>query len=320
MAELSGRPAVHVRVPASSANLGPGFDAVGLALALYDDVTVEVTEAGVRVDIAGEGADRLPRDEHHLVACTVRSGLEQLGVEVPGLHLSCTNRIPHSRGLGSSAAAIIAGLVAARALAPDGCRRLDNAALLQLAAEMEGHPDNVAACLLGGLTLAWTDAGQVNAVRVEPAAELAPIVFVPTTKANTATVRRLLPASVSHADAAANAGRSALLVPALTTHPELLLAATADRLHQCYRATAMPATAELVRQLRAAGVPAVVSGAGPAVLALASGPTGLPSVAESWMLLRLPVDRVGARISALGGLATGTTEAATRSVAGSARR
>jgi homoserine kinase len=305
------RPVVHVRVPASSANLGPGFDAVGLALALYDDVTVRSTAGrDVTVEISGEGADRLPRDERHLVACTIRTGLEHLGAEVPGLHVTCTNRIPHSRGLGSSAAAIIAGLLAARALVPDGRCRLDDVALLQLAADMEGHPDNVAACLLGGLTLAWVDAGMVTAARFEPAAALSPVVYVPATRAATATVRQLLPATVPHVDAVANAARAALLVPALTTSPELLLAATVDQLHQCYRGPAMPATVELVAQLRAAGVAAVVSGAGPAVLALTSEPDRLPGPTAGWTVLRLAVERVGAVVSASGAVPDGRIAAA----------
>jgi homoserine kinase len=293
---------VHVRVPATSANLGPGFDALGLALALYDDVAVSVASSGVAVDIVGEGADRLPRGDRHLIACTVLSGLDRLGVRPAGLRISCTNRIPHARGLGSSAAAIIAGLLAARALVADGeCRldvecRLDDAALLKLAAEMEGHPDNVAACLLGGLTVAWTEDGAARAVRLQPVDSLKPVVFVPATRATTAQVRRLLPDSVPHADAAANAGRAALMLAALTTRPDLLLPATVDYLHQPYRAPAMPETAEFVARLRAAGVPAVVSGAGPAVLALGQGPSGLPPPPSGWSALSLPVDRVGAQV------------------------
>lgn len=287
---------VHVRVPATSANLGPGFDALALALALYDDVAVSVASSGVAVDIVGEGADRLPRGDRHLIACTVLSGLGRLGIRPSGLRISCTNRIPHARGLGSSAAAIIAGLLAARALVADGECRLDDAALLKLAAEMEGHPDNVAACLLGGLTVAWTEDGAARAVRLQPVASLKPVVFVPATRATTAEVRRLLPDSVPHADAAANAGRAALLLTALTTRPDLLLPATVDWLHQPYRAPAMPETAEFVARLRAAGVPAVVSGAGPAVLALAQGPSGLPPPPSGWSALSLPVDRVGAQV------------------------
>src|SRR5674536_138443 len=167
---------------------------------------------------------------------------------------------------------------------------------------MEGHPDNVAACLLGGLTVAWTEDGAARAVRLQPVASLKPVVFVPATRATTAEVRRLLPDSVPHADAAANAGRAALMLAALTTRPDLLLPATVDWLHQPYRAPAMPETAEFVARLRAAGVPAVVSGAGPAVLALAQGPSGLPPPPSGWSALSLPVDRVGAQVRRPDGL------------------
>ena len=162
--------AVRVRVPATSANLGPGFDAFGLALGLYDDVVVRVADAGLHVDIAGEGADTLPRDEKHLVVRSLRTAFDLLGGQPRGLEVVCANRIPHGRGLGSSSAAICAGIIAARAVTIGGPARLDDTALLELATEIEGHPDNVAACLLGGFTLAWTEGGAARAIRMEPAA------------------------------------------------------------------------------------------------------------------------------------------------------
>jgi homoserine kinase len=261
---------VLVRVPATSANLGPGFDALGLALSLHDEVEVRVTRSGLRVEVFGEGAGSVARDESHLVVRAMAEAFDLLGGRPSGLEVACGNRIPHGRGLGSSAAAIVAGVVAARALAIDGAARLDDTALLALATEIEGHPDNVAACLLGGLTVAWTETGGARAVRLEPASGLAAVAFVPAAPVSTAQVRRLLPDCVPHADAALTAGRSALLVAALTGRPELLLPATEDRLHQNYRAQAMPDSAALVAALRADGVPAVVSGAGPSVLALVS--------------------------------------------------
>ncbi|HVC73396.1 MAG TPA: homoserine kinase, partial [Mycobacteriales bacterium] len=222
---------VRVRVPATSANLGPGFDALGLALSLYDDVVVRVADEGLFVDVAGEGADSLPRTRRHLVVRALQAGFDVLGGQPRGLEVVCANRIPHGRGLGSSAAAIVAGLAAARALVLGGADTLDDDALLALAAELEGHPDNVAACLLGGLTLAWTPAdGPAQAVRLPVSPALRPVVFVPTTSASTARARKLLPETVPHADAARNAGRSALLVHALSADPGLLLAATEDRL------------------------------------------------------------------------------------------
>jgi homoserine kinase len=299
--------AVRVRVPATSANLGPGFDAFGLALGLYDDVVVRVADSGLHVDIAGEGAETLPRDEKHLVVRSLRTAFDLLGGQPRGLEVVCANRIPHGRGLGSSSAAICAGIIAARAVTIGGPGQLDDTALLELATEIEGHPDNVAACLMGGFTVAWTEGGAARAVRMEPAASLVPVVFVPGTPLLTETARGLLPRTVPHVDAAANAGRAALLVEALTRRPELLLAATEDRLHQEYRGPAMPETLALVNRLRAEGVPAVVSGAGPTVLALTdeSAGTGADKVSrlagEGWAANRLALDAAGASVLPLTG-------------------
>lgn len=290
---------VRVRVPATSANLGPGFDALGLSLGLYDDVVVQVTDAGLVVDIAGEGAQSVKRDKRNLVVSSLHAAFDVLGGRPRGLHVVCANRIPHSRGLGSSAAAIVAGVTAARALVVGGAERLDDEAAFALAARLEGHPDNVAACLWGGLTIAWTDAERAHAVRLQPASAIAPAVYVSGSTASTAKVRALLPETVPHGDAAASAGRSALLVTALTSRPELLLAATEDRLHQDYRAPAMPRTAALVAKLRAGAHPAVVSGAGPSVLLLGTGGTP-PPAPRGFELLELAVDLEGARVLPLG--------------------
>ena len=294
---------VRVRVPATSANLGPGFDALGLALSLYDDVVVRVADEGLFVDVAGEGADTVPRTRRHLVVRALHAGFDALGGQPRGLEVVCANRIPHSRGLGSSAAAIVAGLTAARALVLGGADTLDDDALLALAAELEGHPDNVAACLLGGLTLAWTASdGPAHAVRLPVSPVLRPVVFVPTTSSSTAKARKLLPETVPHADAARNAARSALLVHALAADPGLLLAATEDRLHQQYRAPSQVKTAGLVDALRAAGVPAVVSGAGPSVLAFAGQADDLSSYApRGWSVEVLAVDAGGAELLGLAG-------------------
>ncbi len=282
MAGLRAGP-VSVRVPASSANLGPGFDALGLALGLYDVVTAEVTaevtsevpgEAtasggpGLEILVEGEGAGEVPLDENHLVyRCLVR-GLEELGVDVPPLRLHCVNAIPHGRGLGSSSAAIVGGLALARALVVDGVERWDDEAMFEVAAELEGHPDNVAPAALGGLTVAYGTGAGFRAARLDVAPDLAFVVFVPPDPLATTVARGLLPDVVPHADAARNAGRAALLVAALTGHPEHLFAATEDALHQGYRAPAMPGSAALISALRANGVAAVVSGAGPTVLAV----------------------------------------------------
>jgi homoserine kinase len=287
---------VTVSVPATSANLGPGFDALGLALDLVDTVSARVTEGGFDVRVVGEGAGEVPTGADHLIVATMLTTFAALGAPPPaGLALSCDNRIPHARGLGSSSAAIVAGILLARELAdrPD----FDEAAVLRLAARLEGHPDNVAPCLLGGFTIAWTDADAAQAVRIATPPSLRPGVFIPEQPGLTAHARAALPPSVPHADAAFNAARSALLVHALTQRPDLLLTATEDRLHQEYRAPGAPDTAVLIARLRAAGVPAVVSGAGPSVLVLAE-PTGVP-VPPNWCFRSLSVASTGARI--LGG-------------------
>ena len=294
---------MRVRTPATSANLGPGFDAAGLALALHDEVLASVTSAGLRVDVSGQGAEALPRNERHLVVSSMRAAFDLLGRQPAGLVVRAANRIPQSRGLGSSSSAIVAWVLAARALVPDGEGLLDDEAVLALADELEGHPDNVAACLRGGLTLAWTGARGVRVVRLDASHDLLPVALVPSTRSSTKQVRGLLPAQVPHADAAANAARAALLPLALTTRPDLLLPATEDRLHQPYRAPAMRATADLVAALRERGVPAVVSGAGPTVLALTSRGAAAAVAREApagWQALVLEVDAVGATVLPFG--------------------
>jgi homoserine kinase len=281
---------VAVRVPATSANLGPGFDALGLALGLYDEVEVRATgtASGVDIQVTGEGAqDVADAGERHLIVRALRVALDDLDIpQPPGLTLRCVNRIPHGRGLGSSAAAIVAGLLAARALAGASLAPAD---VLPLASTLEGHPDNVAPCLFGGLTIAWTSAGAAGlpaarAVRLDPLPDVRPVAFIPPEPVSTNVARGLLPASVPHGDAARNAGRAALLIAALTdrtalTSPGALLDATEDWLHQDYRAPAMPLSRELRSRLRDAGIPAVVSGAGPTVLAFLL--TGNPDMTGS---------------------------------------
>jgi homoserine kinase len=294
---------LRVRVPATSANLGPGFDTLGLALTLHDDVVVRVTdEPGLSVDVAGMGAATVARNGRHLVVKAMRATFKVLGGAPRGLELVAANHIPHGRGLGSSAGAIVAGVVAARALVVGGTERLDDAAVLALAASLEGHADNVAACLLGGATIAWNDEHGARALAVPVHPSIAPVAFVPGASSSTKAARRLLPQQVPLTDAVLNSSRSALLVEALRTSPDLLMPATEDRLHQSYRASAMPRTAILVETLRAVGIPAVVSGAGPTVLALTTlenREQAMSYARRGWSSLPLDVDRVGASVVAL---------------------
>ena len=266
---------VRVRAPATSANLGPGFDALGLALSLHDMVEARTDRPGLTIEVAGQGEASAQAGEKHLVVRAMRETFGLLDGQPPGLALRCANCIPHGRGLGSSAAAIVSGILAARALADGGAARLSARAVLRLASELEGHPDNVAACLLGGLTIAWTGDGGARATRLSPLTTIVPVAIVAPEPLATEAARDVLPDSVPHADAAANAARSALLVAALTSAPGDLLEATRDWLHQPYRAGVMPVTADLVRRLREGGVPAVVSGAGPSVLAFLVRPASM---------------------------------------------
>jgi homoserine kinase len=269
---------VRVTVPATSANLGPGFDSLGLALSLRDELEAEVVASGVEVEVSGEGAADVPRDASHLVVRSMHAAFDAMDARPPGLRLTCRNVIPHSRGLGSSSAAIVAGVALARALVAGGQLLLDDASLLRLAADIEGHPDNVAPALLGGFVICGREAGEWYAVPSAVDPRVRAEVFVPPTPVQTAVARGLLPDVVPHADAAANSGRAALLVAALAGRPEHLLPATRDYLHQAQREPAMPESLALVGRLRDDGVPAVISGAGPTVLAFVG--SGRPSLAE----------------------------------------
>lgn len=291
---------VTIEVPASSANLGPGFDALGVALGLYDTITVTTIDSGLELEVSGEGAGQVPEDASHLVAKAVEAGLRAGGVGVPGVRISCRNAIPHSRGLGSSASAAVGGLVAANGLMGGV---LTNDHLVQLSSEFEGHPDNAAASVLGGVVVSWTERSATGvhyrAVRMEVDPSIVATVLVPSETSSTAQTRGLLPATVPHEDAAFNASRAALMSVALAAHPEFLLAATEDRLHQSYRAPALVGTTEWVIRLRERGLAATVSGAGPTVLVL--GTDGLPTdlraeaEAQGWTVLDLQIAD-GARV------------------------
>lgn len=298
---------VQVKVPATTANLGPGFDTLGLALSLYDELEVTArAEPGVRVTVEGVGAGEVPTDESHLVVRSIAHAFERSGRPLPGLDLVARNSIPHGRGLGSSGAAIVAGIMAAKGLL-EGIVPFDGDRLLQLATELEGHPDNVAPAIFGGLTIAWVTPEGPRHKKLIVHRGVSPFVAVPREQVmSTALARSLQPESVPHEDAIFNVSRSALLIAALIQSPELLHAATEDKLHQSYRASAMPETDELIRVLRAQGLAAVVSGAGPSILVLGSDPSQRLLAADliarhartEWDCLLLAVDFKGATVVA----------------------
>lgn len=268
----------QVSVAASSANLGPGFDSLGLALGRYDDIVVETAAAGLVVEVEGEGAGEVSDDHDHLVVQAIRRGLAAAGADASGLIVRCRNTIPHSRGLGSSASAVVGGLAIANGLVEQAdLPVLTESQLIQLSSEFEGHPDNASASVLGGAVVSWIEPSEgpgppvYRAARLRLHPDIRLFSAVPQVRSSTAETRVLLPEQISHAAARFNLSRAALLVVALTDRPDLLMAATEDVLHQPQRAAAMPASAEFMQVLRANGVPAVLSGAGPSVLALSPG-------------------------------------------------
>lgn len=304
--DLAGR-RVSVRVPATTANLGPGFDTLGLALGFYDELEVSVRDKpGATVDVFGVGQGTVPTDEKNLIVTSMAFAFDKLGQKMPGVDLVAHNNIPHGRGMGSSGAAIVGGIMAAKGLLA-GVVEVTPEQLLEFASEIEGHPDNVAPALFGGLTIAWTTPTGPRSKKLMVHRGVSPLVLVPEFTMSTELARSLQPASVPHEDAIFNVSRSALLIAALTQSPELLLEATEDKLHQNYRAEAMPETSMLIRELRAAGFAAVVSGAGPSILVLCSDPSARLRAAElvakkqetPWHPHLLAVDFRGATVTDL---------------------
>ncbi|GAA2030360.1 homoserine kinase [Yaniella flava] len=298
----------NIKVPATSANLGPGFDCAGIAVALYDEVEVRTTDAGFSAEIEGEGHNYLPTDARHLIITQIRMRLETLGWHLPGLKLKAINRIPHSRGLGSSAAAHIVAAMAVKALLPPDAGVTDED-LLQWASEAEGHPDNVAPAVYGGLTLSWNEhraTGDIyRAIHLAPHPDITPVVAIPAKPLSTAAARTLLPSTVPYSEAVINASRAALLAPAMTQTPRLMFAATQDWLHQQYRQPSMPETLKYIDALRAEGHAAVVSGAGPTLCVFATDTTEVAAVqtklsqraaksSQHWDVRILPVATQGA--------------------------
>ena len=305
---------VSVEVPASSANLGPGFDSVGIALDIRDRCTVTITDApGVEVVVAGEGADGVPRDENHLVVRSMLRAWDVLDIAPPvGMRVECRNAVPHGRGLGSSATAIVTGIGAASAvwrLAISGSADIEPHFVNDLAAQLEGHPDNSSASVWGGATLSWLDdrvdpseevrLPHTTTLALSPHPDIRPLVFLPQVQLSTATARSVLPAYVRLGDAAANSARVGVLVHALTREPGYLLAGTHDYLHQEPRRASYAASMALVDALRGAGIAATISGAGPSVLALAVGEQGERAAAytpEGWRVLDPGFARTGIRV------------------------
>lgn len=259
---------VTVRVPATAANLGPGFDCLGLALELHNTVSLAPARR-TTISVDGAGAESLPQSRDNLVFRAVAAVYDRVGKPVPPLRLHCQNNIPLGRGLGSSAAAAVGGLAAANHLLG---QPISPEELLALAAQLEGHPDNAAPALLGGCQVVVKDGEAFRTVSVPLPAKLKAILFIPDFEMPTAQARGLLPSQVSRGDAVYNIGRAALLAAALATGKlELLRTATQDRLHQEARQALFPAMPVLFRAaLEAGALGACLSGAGPTVLALST--------------------------------------------------
>jgi homoserine kinase len=298
---------IKVSVPASAANLGPGFDALALAFQIRDIYIAQILDEELfDVDVTGEGADEVRKDGKHLVIKAMMRGFEFMGGKPRGIALRALNEIPHGRGLGSSAAAIVGGLNLARNLVLSGSSLMTDDDLIALATDLEGHPDNVAAAALGGATISWMEirVGVPTgcAVRLSVDQSIRALLLIPNTQLSTGKARKMLPESVPHKDAAINAGRAALLVHALTARPDLLFAATEDHLHQSYRREGMPKSVDLVNKLRAAGVAAMISGAGPSVLVLHNSTTAehddiVKSAGDSFRALDVELSPLGAEVS-----------------------
>jgi homoserine kinase len=297
---------LKVTVPATSANLGPGFDSLGMALAHYDEYELETTSSGVEIQISGEGAKTAAKDENNLIFRSIQLVFDSVGEKMPGIKLSCKNAIPHGRGMGSSGAAVAGGVMLAAGLLAN--KNFTEQQLLEFATRLEGHPDNVAPALFGGLTIAWVDESGPHHKKLTVHRGISPLVLVAPNEMSTKLARSLQPESVPHTDAVFNVSRSALLVAALTQSPELMMSATEDRLHQNYRSSAMPETSKLISSLRELGHPAVVSGAGPSVLVLEGDPQNRLVAMDfvkknfpAWQALALAVDFKGASLEGQSG-------------------
>jgi homoserine kinase len=288
----------QISVPATSANIGPGFDCLGIALEMRDRYAAQILDdATFDVDVSGEGADEVKKDSKNLVIRAMMAGFEFMGNKPKGIALRSLNVIPHGRGLGSSASAIVGGLALARSLVLTGDEYMSDEDLITLATQIEGHPDNVAAAFYGGATIAWSENGVGRAVNLKVDSRIKALLLIPDNQVPTAKARKLIPESISHHDATLNSTHTALLVHALAQRPDLLFTATADLLHQSYRESAMPKSIALINKLRGAGIAAVLSGAGPAVMILYSGDESeidqIPSLAPGFNAMKLAIAQSG---------------------------
>jgi len=284
-------------VPATVANLGPGFDCLGLAVDLVNEVEAEVG-GDPAVVVEGEGEAELPEDASNLVFRSMAYLAREAGGSLPPVRLVCRNRIPLQRGLGSSAAAVVGGLLLADRLLGSS---LPVERLLEVAVDLEGHPDNVAACLYGGLTVAYLSEAGWRALPLRPHPGLRPVLLVPLEeRVDTQDARRVLPTHVPRGDASFNLARTALAAVALTDRPELLAEALQDRLHQAARLALAPSARALFAELRAAGTPVCVAGSGPTLLAFLRADASPPDLGPGWRVLPTTPRPHGASISELG--------------------
>jgi len=301
--------AVRVVVPASSANLGPGFDSIGLALAVHDELIAMVTsDVGIKVDVEGEGFGEVPLDETNLVVRAMNRGFEEMSATPAGFILKCRNAIPHGRGLGSSASAVIGGLAMSRALVEGGDKLLSDQHLLNIALEFENHPDNLSAALYGGFNVAWLhNEDTAGAVQPQVHPDVVPVVLIPPHELATTKARGILPQQVDRSAACHNLSRTGLLVYAISHDPKFLLEATSDRLHQDARADIYPETSAIISRLRGRNIAAMASGAGPAVLVLVDRnhaqelEAALTAVPREWTRIAVPIDFEGVRVVPLPG-------------------
>jgi homoserine kinase len=291
-----------VRVPATSANLGPGYDSFGLALDLCNEVTAD-TGAEPGVTWEGEGAEELPVDGTDMISRAMSfvaahpsfggssTTLPLVRLRLPPLRLHGKNRIPLERGLGSSSAAAVAGVMLAHRVLE--LSEPDANAIFRLAAEFEGHPDNAAPAVFGGFTIAL---GNSVVQRLDPHPDLRLVLLIPDLRLATSAAREALPAKVPLRAAVSNIAHAALEVVALTRDPSLLATALVDRIHQPYRLALVPAVRELFDDLVAEGIPVCVSGAGPTLLAFDGPKRSVPDPGAGWRILRPALRAFGAEI------------------------